>query len=63
MSISPVGIGSYKGCIDESDDLSQFNGIVDSVVIGCNMIDTCRNFRKGRSEKILGLALRYLSQK
>lgn len=40
-----------------------FNGIVDSVLHGCNVIDTCRNFRKGMSEKVVGQALRYLWQK
>jgi len=49
LSISPIGIGTYKGSIDESDNLPQFNGLIDSVTVGCNMIDTCRNFRKGRS--------------
>lgn len=39
-----------------------FNGLVDSVLLGCNVLDTCRNFRKGRSEKTLGLALRYLCE-
>ena len=60
LQVSPIGIGSYKGSFDETDDLKMFNGIVDSVVIGCNMIDSCRNFRKGRSEYIIGLALRHL---
>ena len=45
-----MGIGTYKGSCDETDDLAMFNGILDSAIIGCNMIDTCRNFRKGRSE-------------
>ena len=40
-----------------------FNGIVDSVLYGCNVIDSCRNFRKGRSEKTIGLALQHLYEK
>jgi aryl-alcohol dehydrogenase-like predicted oxidoreductase len=61
--VSPVGVGTYKGSFDDSDDLSMFNGIVDSVLLGCNVIDTCRNFRKGRSENVVKLALKYLLEK
>jgi aryl-alcohol dehydrogenase-like predicted oxidoreductase len=37
-----------------------FNGLVDSINSGCNVIDTCRNFRGGRSEQIIGSTLSYL---
>ena len=40
-----------------------FNGIIDSVLLGCNVIDSCRNFRKGRSESIVRLALNHLLEK
>lgn len=60
VKISPVGIGTYKGTLNDEDDLLQFNGIVDSVMLGSNVIDTCRNFRGGRSEQAVRLALKYL---
>ena len=45
-SISSIGLGTYKGSLDSSDDILQFNSIIDS---GVNFIDTCSNFRGGRS--------------
>ena len=60
IKVSNVGIGTYKGSLNEEDDLLQFNGIVDSVMLGTNVIDTCRNFRGGRSEKAVRSALKYL---
>ena len=45
---------------DTLDDLLQFNAIIDSVLSGVNFIDTCANFRGGRSEIVLGAALKYL---
>lgn len=37
-----------------------FNGLVDTLNNGCNVLDSCRNFRAGRSEVIAGRALRHL---
>lgn len=31
-------------------------------MLGANVIDTCSNFRGGRSELVVGSALRYLTQ-
>lgn len=50
IKVSDIGVGSYRGSLDQEDDILQFNGIIDSVMLGCNVIDTCRNFRGGRSE-------------
>lgn len=58
--MSSIGIGTYKGSLIEADDILQFNGIVDTVMLGANMIDTCSNYRGGRSEHVVSLALRYL---
>jgi aryl-alcohol dehydrogenase-like predicted oxidoreductase len=63
MKVSSIGIGTYKGTFTSEDDLAQFNGIIDSVNMGCNVIDTCHNFRNGRSETIVGLALQHLIRK
>lgn len=63
IRISSIGMGTYKGSCDESDDLPMFNGLVDSALLGCNVIDSCRNFRKGRSEKVVGWALQHLCSK
>ena len=63
MKISPIGVGTYKGSYDSEDDLVMFNAVIDSVLLGCNVIDSCRNFRKGRSESIIRLALNHLLEK
>ena len=60
LKVSNIGLGTYKGSLDNSDDILQFNAIIDSILSGVNVIDTCANFRGGRSELILGAALRYL---
>ncbi len=62
LEISSVGVGTYKGSLNEDDDLLMFNAIVDSALFGMNVIDTCSNFRGGRSEKMVGNALEYLFQ-
>lgn len=49
LKISSVGVGTYKGSLDEQDDLLMFNGLVESLNNGCNVLDSCRNFRGGRS--------------
>lgn len=49
LKVSSVGVGTYKGSLDETDDLLMFNGLVDSLRNGCNVLDSCRNFRGGRS--------------
>lgn len=61
--MSSIGIGTYKGSLNEEDDLLMFNGIVDSLIDGVNLVDCCRNFRGGRSEIVIGKALQYLIEK
>ena len=60
LKVSNIGIGTYKGSLDTTDDILQFNAIIDSVLSGINVFDTCANFRGGRSELVLGAAIRYL---
>lgn len=60
LKISNIGIGTYKGSLNEEDDILQFNAIIDSVLSGINVIDTCSNFRGGRSERVVGGAVAYL---
>jgi aryl-alcohol dehydrogenase-like predicted oxidoreductase len=57
---SSIGVGTYAGSLDARDDILQFNAIIDSVMLGVNVIDTCANFRGGRSEMVVGGALKYL---
>lgn len=57
---SNIGVGTYAGSLDQQDDILQFNAIIDSVLSGVNVIDTCNNFRGGRSELVIGNALRFL---
>lgn len=37
-----------------------FNGLVDTLSNGCNVLDSCRNFRGGRSELVAGRTLSHL---
>ena len=56
-------MGTYRGSINENDDLLMFNALVDSIMGGINVIDTCSNFRLGKSEKVIGRSLQYLFEK
>ena len=60
LKVSSIGVGTYKGTFTKEDDIPQFNAIIDSVNMGVNVIDSCFNFRNGRSQIMIGLALQHL---
>ena len=41
-------------------DYAMFRGIVDSIISGINVVDTCPLFRYGKSEKVINAALNFL---
>ena len=57
---SSVGIGTYLGEADEATDRQSLDAILQTVLSGCNVIDTAINYRHQRSERVIGEALRLL---
>lgn len=56
-----MGIGSYLGAPDSSDDLRLFNAVIEAVGSGgLNVIDTASNYRYQKSERSIGAALRQM---
>ena len=63
LSLSSVGIGSYSTDIENKDDLKLFNAIIDSALLGVNVMDTCSQFRYSKGERIINAALKFLIEK
>jgi aryl-alcohol dehydrogenase-like predicted oxidoreductase len=61
VTISSIGIGTYRGNMSSGFDRTARAAIVSAVANGCNLIDTARNYRGGRSEIVVGDAIRALS--
>jgi aryl-alcohol dehydrogenase-like predicted oxidoreductase len=61
LTISSIGIGTYRGSTSPRFDRPARAAIISAVANGCNLIDTARNYRDGRSEAVVGNAIRALS--
>jgi aryl-alcohol dehydrogenase-like predicted oxidoreductase len=61
LTISSIGIGTYRGRMSPGFDRRARAAIVRAVANGCNLIDTARNYGGGRSEIVVGNAIRALS--
>jgi aryl-alcohol dehydrogenase-like predicted oxidoreductase len=61
LTISSIGIGTYRGSMSPSFDRRARAAIISAVANGCNLIDTARNYRGGRSEIVVGNAIGALS--
>ena len=61
LTISSIGIGTYRGSSSAGFDRRARAAIISAVANGCNVIDTARNYRDGRSEVVVGNAIRALS--
>lgn len=57
LSISALGIGTFLGSADDQTDQMYFDAIRKVLVSGVNLIDSAINYRRQRSEKIIGKAL------
>ena len=57
MSLSSVGVGLYLGAEDAATDEQVVSALLKSVARGLNVIDTARNYRRGRAEAAVGEAL------
>lgn len=60
LQLSSIGIGTYLGPPDDSTDALYTTALVEAVRQGINVIDTASNYRKRRSERVVGEALRQL---
>lgn len=60
---SSIGIGTYLGKEDSKTDDRYFDAIIESVRMGCNVIDTAINYRDMRSERVVGRAIQNLLEK
>lgn len=63
LTVSSIGIGTYRGQLDEVSDAGIRDAIVESVRRGINLIDTASNYRDGRSERCVGAATRILIER
>ncbi len=55
--VSPLGIGTYLGAMDDATDAGYEESIVTALEGGINFIDTSLNYRNQRSERAVGRAL------
>jgi aryl-alcohol dehydrogenase-like predicted oxidoreductase len=61
LTMSSIGIGTYRGSSSTGFDRRARAAIISAVANGCNVIDTARNYRDGRSEIVVGNAVRALA--
>ncbi|PWT83657.1 MAG: hypothetical protein C5B58_06170 [Acidobacteria bacterium] len=61
LTFGSIGIGTYLGNISPGFDRKARAAIIAAVANGCNLIDTARVYRGGRSEIVVGNAIRALS--
>jgi aryl-alcohol dehydrogenase-like predicted oxidoreductase len=61
LTIGSIGIGTYRGAATAAFDRKACAAIVSAVANGCNLIDTARSYRGGRAERVVGDAIRALS--
>src|SRR6476660_945233 len=57
LTISSLGIGTYRGAMDDHVDASYTRAIRQALSGGINFIDTSLNYRHQRSERATGKAL------
>ena len=58
LTASSLGVGTYLGECDESDDARYVTAIRSALGQGINLIDSAINYRCQRSERAVGVALR-----
>jgi aryl-alcohol dehydrogenase-like predicted oxidoreductase len=60
LKISSLGLGTYLGNQNESDDLLYIEAIQNALLSGINLLDSAINYRCMRSERNIGEAMRGL---
>ncbi len=62
MRLSSIGVGTYLGAATDEVDAGYEAAIVDAVRRGINVIDTAGNYRCQRGERVVGRALKALTE-
>ena len=62
MRLSSVGMGTYLGAPTDEVDAGYEAAIIDAVRLGINVIDTAGNYRCQRGERVVGKALKALTE-
>ncbi len=62
LQVSSLGIGTYLGAADDPTDHSYTDALIAAGAGGINLFDTAINYRKQRSERAIGVALRQLQR-
>lgn len=62
MRLSSIGVGTYLGAATDEVDAGYEATIVDAVRRGINVIDTAGNYRCQRGERVVGRALKALTE-
>jgi aryl-alcohol dehydrogenase-like predicted oxidoreductase len=57
-AVSSIGIGTYLGEATDEADKRYLKALSEAIESGVNVIDTARNYRHGRSEHVVGEAIR-----
>lgn len=60
LKVSSVGLGTYLGNHNETDDKLYTEAIETALLSGCNLLDSAINYRCMRSERSIGAALKSL---
>lgn len=60
LKVSSVGLGTYLGLPNDSDDKLYIEAIKTALLSGCNLLDSAINYRCMRSERNIGQALKEL---
>ncbi len=62
MRLSSIGVGTYLGAATDEVDAGYEAAIIDAVRRGINVIDTAGNYRCQRGERVVGKALKALTE-
>lgn len=55
MSLRKIGFGTYRVTIDND---SHYNTLIYAIKNGCRIIDTASNYKKGKSEELIGKVIK-----
>jgi aryl-alcohol dehydrogenase-like predicted oxidoreductase len=58
--LSSIGLGTYLGDATDTIDQAYTQAVVHAIELGCNVIDTAISYRRQRSERAIGKALKRL---
>src|SRR3954447_3647695 len=62
LEIASLGIGTYLGGVDDDSDASYTDALIAAGESGINLFDCAINYRRQRSERCIGAALKHLQR-